>query len=224
MSIALAFRFPVPVYPIVVPSAAGGRSPLALAEAMLEAGIRFLQLRVKNAPTRTLVEIARAVRAAAESHGAQLIINDRADVARLVDAAGVHLGQDDLPPRAARRLLGASKIIGLSTHSLAQARAALRAGGLDYLAFGPIFPTQSKEDPDPAQGIHGLREVRHICPLPLVAIGGISSANLAEVLQAGADAVAVIGAIANADDPHAATRDLLRSTQAATARRSPLRS
>ena len=112
---------------------------------MLAAGVPLLQLRVKDEPTGRFVEIARAVKALADRHRALLIINDRADIAKLVDAAGVHLGQDDLPVAAARQILGPDKIIGLSTHNLAQAEAAARDGIADYIGFGPIFPTASKD-------------------------------------------------------------------------------
>ena len=203
------FRFPNPVYPIVDAGGAPRRTHLELAEAVLAAGVPFLQLRVKDASTRAFVEVARAVKAAADRAGAMLIVNDRADVAHLVDAAGVHLGQTDLPPSAARAILGPEKIVGFSTHSTAQAEAALREAAIDYLAFGPVFPTRSKENPDPVQGVEVLRTVRGLCPLPLVAIGGIDGESLSAVLATGADAAAMIGAIAGAPDPTAATRRLL---------------
>ncbi len=209
--------FPHPLYPIADPAGRPGRSHVALVEAMVSAGIRFLQLRVKHESTRAFIDIARAAKAVTDRAGAALIINDRADIARLVDAAGVHLGQDDLPPRVAREILGPAKLIGFSTHSPTQIEAAVRAGGIDYVAFGPIFPTRSKENPDPVQGLETLREVRRLCPLPLAAIGGITAANLLDVLQT-ADAVAVISAITDADDPEEATRRLLRLARAAVTR------
>jgi|MudIll2142460700_1097286.scaffolds.fasta_scaffold344226_2 thiamine-phosphate diphosphorylase len=215
----MAFHFPSPLYPIVDPVGVPGRAHVELAEAVVAAGIRLFQLRVKQQPTGVFVEVARAVKAIADRGGAQLIINDRADIARLLDAAGVHLGQDDLPPEAARVVLGPRKVIGWSTHNPAQLEAAARAGVADYLAFGPIFPTQSKERPDPAQGVATLAAVRRLTSRPLVAIGGISAATVADVLRAGADAVAVIGAIAQAADPCAATQALERQVRAATAPR-----
>jgi thiamine-phosphate pyrophosphorylase len=202
----MAFTFSDPLYPIA--DAVPGRDVLALVDAMLAAGVRLLQLRAKDTPTGELVELARAVKSRTDRLGARLIINDRADVARLIGAAGVHLGQDDLPPAAARAMLGADAIIGFSTHNQAQLEAAC-AGGIDYVAFGPIFATASKQNPDPVQGIAALAAARARCALPLVAIGGIGAATIAQVLAAGADAVAVIGAINNAPDPHAATRVLL---------------
>jgi thiamine-phosphate pyrophosphorylase len=145
----------------------------------------------------------------ADRYAATLIVNDRADVARLVGAAGVHLGQGDLSATDARSWLGHDVIIGVSTHNLRQALEAIESGAADYLGFGPIFATSSKSNPDPTQGLDGLREVRKHCRLPLVAIGGITKDTLGEVLRAGADAVALIGAIAQQIDPNAAARDLL---------------
>ncbi len=176
-------------------------------------------MRVKGESTGRFVETARDVKALAERHRALLIINDRADIAKLVDAAGVHLGQDDMPVAAARRVLGPDKIIGVSTHNLAQAEAAAREGIADYIGFGPIFPTQSKGHPDPVQGLDGLLRVRARVALPIVAIGGIASSTVGEVLAAGADAVAMISEIVRASDVEAKVRELL-AIQSAT--RQPL--
>jgi thiamine-phosphate pyrophosphorylase len=212
----MAFRFPQPLYPIA--DVVAGRDALALVDAILAGGARFLQLRAKDLPTGELVALARTVQARAARAGAQLIVNDRADVARLIGAAGVHLGQDDLPPSAARAMLGAEAVIGWSTHDRGQVDAALRSGAIDYLAFGPIFATGSKRNPDPVQGVSELAAVRARCALPLVAIGGIGEDNIADVLGAGADAVAVIGAIAGAADAAAATRRLLDLARQSTRR------
>jgi len=205
----MPFQFSAPLYPIADTLDRTDRTYVELTEAILSAGVGLVQLRVKKASTRAFVEFARAVKASTDRRGAQLIINDRPDIARLVDAAGVHLGQDDLPPVAAREILGPGKILGFSTHSAAQTEAAVRAGFANYLAFGPIFATESKERPDPEQGLQGLRQARRLCPLPLVAIGGVCGANMDAVFRSGADAVALIGAITRADDPGAATRSLL---------------
>lgn len=191
------FEFPSPLYPIV-DSLDSRRSHVVIAREMLEAGVRFLQLRVKNRGTGEFVAIARQVKRLADSVGAALIINDRADVAKLIDAAGVHLGQGDLPADEARALLGPDKIIGLSTHSLAQVELAVRTMPLDYLGYGPIFATTSKQNPDPVQGLEALRAVRGHTRVPLVAIGGITAETMPAVLAAGADAVAMIGEIVNA--------------------------
>jgi thiamine-phosphate pyrophosphorylase len=208
----MTFSFPSRLYPIVDTLGDPQRSHVDLARALLDAGVRFFQLRMKQEATRRVVDSAMAVRALAEQYDAQLIVNDRADIARLVDAAGVHLGQDDLPVAAARAILGPDKIIGFSTHDISQAENAARAAIADYIGFGPIFPTTSKSQPDPVQGIAGLRLVRSRVRLPIVAIGGITAATIAEVLDAGADAVAIIGDIVHAPDPGARARKLLEIT------------
>lgn len=200
-----AFAFPEPLYPIA--DADSCADVVALARAILAGGARILQLRAKHASTRELIGLGGTVRDHAVRTGARFILNDRADVARLL-GCGVHLGQDDLPPAAARALLGPAAVIGFSTHDLAQLEHAVRAGGVDYLAFGPVFATRSKANPDPAQGLAGLAAARARCPLPLVAIGGITADTMAAVRAAGADAVAVIGAIASEGDAAAATRAL----------------
>jgi thiamine-phosphate pyrophosphorylase len=137
-----------------------------------------------------------------------LIVNDRADTL-LIDADGVHLGQHDLSVPQARAVVGPGKIIGLSTHNLLQVSAAARTEGVDYIGYGPIFPTGSKENPDPVQGLDGLRAVRASCSIPIVAIGGISAVTMPAVLEAGADAVAMIGEIVRARDVEAKVRCLL---------------
>jgi thiamine-phosphate pyrophosphorylase len=207
----MAFRFPGPLYPIADLDTSPQRAPLVVLEAALAAGIRLVQLRAKSLPTGVLVALARDAKAIAARYGGRLIINDRADVARLVDADGVHLGQDDLPAEAARALLGPHKIVGVSTHNLPQLAAAARAGIADYLAYGPVFATASKQRPDPVQGVAALSEARRLTRVPLVAIGGITAATIADVLATGVDAVAVIGAIAGATDPGAAARALQRA-------------
>jgi len=206
------FRFPRRLYPIVDTLGDEQRAYMELARAILAAGAPFVQLRVKDLATGVFVEVARQVKALSDAAGAQLIINDRADIARLVDAAGVHLGQDDLPVDAARAILGREKIIGLSTHNLAQAEAAARTGLVDYIGFGPVFATTSKERPDPLQGLDGLRRVRRAVSLPIVAIGGITAATLPAVLDAGADAAAMIGEIVRAHDITATVRHLLAAS------------
>lgn len=204
------FAFPHHLYPIIDTLGDPQRSHVQLAEQMLQGGARFVQLRVKDQPTGRVVDMARAVKALTDRCQAQLIINDRADIAKLIDAAGVHLGQDDLPVRAAREILGPRKIIGFSTHNAAQADAAAREGGADYIGFGPIYRTTSKERPDPVQGLDGLRLVRRCVTLPIVAIGGITATTMPDVLAAGADAAAMIGDVIHADDVSAKVRDLLR--------------
>lgn len=175
-------------------------------------GATFVQLREKHlSPREFYAEAVEAVRIA-HLRGARVIVNDRADVALAAGADGVHLGQDDLPPAAARALLGEEAIIGFSTHDLEQARAA--AGlPINYLAIGPVYRTASKENPDPVVGLEGVRQVRAaIGRLPLVAIGGMTPENACQVLEAGADSVAVISSLIAAGDPSATTlltRDFL---------------
>jgi thiamine-phosphate pyrophosphorylase len=162
----------------------------AAAEAMLWGGARILQLRHKEHFSRRVFEQAERIAGLCARYQALFVIDDRADIARLL-GAGLHLGQEDLPPRLARRVVGPEAIIGFSTHNEEQLRAA--AGEpVDYLALGPIFETSSKERPDPVVGLERLRAWRGLTERPLVAIGGITRANAAAVLAAGADSVAVI--------------------------------
>jgi thiamine-phosphate pyrophosphorylase len=159
---------------------------------LIEGGASLIQLRDKHAAPREFYREAAAALQVARDHQARLIINDRVDIALALKADGVHLGQTDMPPAAARRLLGKGAIIGFSTHNREQAKLAT-ALPVDYLAFGPIFQTLTKENPDPTTGLSALREVITIKgSLPLVAIGGITFANAVNVLKAGAEAVAVI--------------------------------
>lgn len=196
-----------PLYAIVDPLDTG-RTPVALAAALLAGGARLLQLRLPSATARELLEAARAIVPLARAHGATFLVNDRPDVARAAGADGVHLGQDDLPVAAARRLLGDGAVVGLSTHDLAQARAAV-AAGVDYIGVGPIFDTSTKVDALPARGIDLLRAVRPVVPLPIVAIGGITPATAAQVRAAGADAVAMIAGLVRSTDPSATVRSVL---------------
>jgi len=158
-------------------------------------GASLVQLREKRMPALEFYEQARAAVVVAERSGVQLLINDRVDVAIAVGAHGVHLGQDDLPPVAARRLLGERAIVGYSTHTVEQALEGVTLP-MDYLAIGPIFQTTTKTDTAPVLGLEGLRAVRRaIGTFPLVAIGGITHANARDAIEAGADSVAVISAL-----------------------------
>jgi thiamine-phosphate pyrophosphorylase len=158
---------------------------------MLEAGAGILQIRHKGPWTRDIFEQARRVMRLCEQAAVPLIVNDRADVALLLNA-GLHIGQDDLPPQDARSLIGAAACLGYSTHNAGQLTAATREP-VDYLAIGPLFATQSKINPDPVVGLDRLRAWRVLTTKPLVAIGGITRENARSVLDAGADSVAVIG-------------------------------
>ena len=158
-------------------------------------GASLIQLREKLLPPLEFYEQAKSAIAVAARRGVQLIVNDRVDVALAVAAHGVHLGQDDMPPAAARKLLGPDAVVGYSTHNVEQAIAATKLP-IHYLAIGPIFATASKTDTAPVLGLDGLRAVRAaIGAFPLVAIGGITHANAREVIDAGANSVAVISAL-----------------------------
>ncbi len=162
---------------------------------LADAGATFVQLREKNLPALDFYNEAKSALAVAAQKSVTLIINDRVDVALALGARGVHLGQDDLPPEAARELLGDAAVIGYSTHSVAQASAAANLP-VDYIAIGPIFQTGSKNNPDPVVGLDGLRAVRYaIGDIPLVAIGGITETNAVAVIEAGADSIALISAL-----------------------------
>jgi len=160
------------------------------AAAMIDGGARILQLRLKGNPSQRHLEDADSVSELCRRHGVIWIVNDRADLA-LLTAAGLHLGQDDMPAATARGLLGETAILGLSTHNPAQLRAATLEP-VDYLAIGPLFPTASKDNPDPVVGLEGLAHVRQLTNLPLIAIGGITRDNAESVLDSGADSVAII--------------------------------
>jgi len=187
------FRLP-PVYALTDVQLAG-LSHAQQVELLGLGGASLIQLREKRMPTLEFYEEAKVAVNVAERSGVRLIINDRVDVALAVGAGGVHLGQDDLPVDAARKLLGPTAIVGYSTHNVDQAFEAVKLP-IDYLAIGPIFPTTSKTDTFPILGLDGLRAVRQaIGEFPLVAIGGITHANARDAIQAGADSVAVISAL-----------------------------
>lgn len=162
---------------------------------LIQGGATLIQLREKNLSPREFFHQAQAALEVARAHHVRIIINDRVDIALALHADGVHLGQHDMPPHAAREILGDEALIGFSTHNPAQALSA-SALPIDYLAIGPVFPTSSKIKPDPVVGLAGVREVwEAVGPLPLVAIGGITAQNIESVLQEGANCVAVISAV-----------------------------
>jgi len=170
-----------------------------LTQMLIEEGVTLIQLRAKQSSSRQLLTDTHVLLTLAQPAGISVIVNDRADVAWLAGAAGVHLGQEDLPVAQARALLGTDRLIGLSTHTRRQVEQA-EGTSADYLAFGPIFPTRTKAAAEPVVGLERLREVRALTRKPLVAIGGITPTNAALVLEAGADAVAVISAWLEAED------------------------
>jgi thiamine-phosphate pyrophosphorylase len=198
-------KLPSHYYGMVDPAA--GHDPAELAHAMLEAGARILQLRLKNVATRDFLAAARTVSQLCHRRDAIFIVNDRIDIAMLSDADGVHLGQTDLPLEAGRELLGPDKIIGVSTASVEMARAA-EAGGADYIGFGPMYPGGLKNT-EKGQGLERLAQVRAAVKLPIVAIGGITEATIPAVLAAGADAAAIITDVVKAPDLAAKIRAIL---------------
>jgi len=174
----------------------GGRTVEAMVRTALDSGARWIQYREKEKTRKEIYLEALKVRDLMRHSGALFIVNDHADIALAVEADGVHLGQDDLPLQEARRIMG-DRIIGISTHSLPEAIAA-EEGGADYIGFGPLFPTVTKDAGAP-KGVAMLREIKREVNIPVVAIGGISLENLPEVLASGADAVAVASAILEGD-------------------------
>lgn len=184
------------VYPIIDTASlerCGGLSPVSFAAALLEGGAKLIQFRHKGFFGATAFDLARQIHKLAAEAGAALIINDRADVAKLL-GCGVHLGQEDLAPADARIVLGDAVAIGYSTHNAAQLQAGDRQP-VHYLAIGPIFTTSSKERLDPVVGLDGLRTVRALTAKPLVAIGGISETQAQAVWAAGADTIALISGL-----------------------------
>ena len=194
------------LYVIVDPAAAHGRRLDDLAAAAIRGGADAIQLRDKTATARQLLADAAALLAVTRPAKVPLIINDRADVAAGAGADGVHLGQDDLPVRQARRLLGPSAIIGLSTHSLEQARAALDEP-VDYIGLGPIFPTPTKPGSS-SIGVELIRPVVRAARCQVVCIGGVDAETVGRVIEAGGACVAVVRAVCAAADPEAAARAL----------------
>lgn len=196
------------VYFVADVESAGEKRFLSVVRQSLQAGVDVIQLRWTGIHLHTVVSLGRRVKQQAEKYGAPFLINDRVDVAAAVGADGVHLGQCDMPLTAARKILGPDKIIGISTHSVAEAKKAEREGA-DYVAVGPVFPTQTKEDAHPVVGVRGVRRLKENVSLPVVAIGGIHEDNVRAVVKEGkADAVAVISAITKSRNVHLTVKNL----------------
>jgi thiamine-phosphate pyrophosphorylase len=176
---------------------------LACAEMLAEAGVELIQYRNKSASSRLLFEISQSLASFFSPRGIRFIVNDRADIAALVNAGGVHVGQEDLSVEDARAVCGPDRWVGVSTHSLEQFRRAAHTSA-DYIAIGPIFATSTKANPDPVVGIEIVRQARKLTRKPIVAIGGITLDRATEVLDAGADSVAAAGDILHS--PHAGNR------------------
>lgn len=182
-------------------------SHLELAELAVTGGADAIQYRQKQGLTREMIETARGMRRICEEGGALFIVNDRVDVALAADAHGVHLGQDDFPISLARDLLGPECVIGGSVATILEARACVEAGA-DYVGFGPVYPTTSKDDAGPVSGLGALEELVRSISLPVVAIGGISAQNAGAVIKAGAFGVAVISSVCCQEDPRGAAREI----------------
>lgn len=208
MSLALP-----PLYAILDPEQTNGRAIEEVLRELLRAGVKMLQLRAKSLAAKDFLALAKLVRSETESHNCRLIVNDRADIAMACNADGVHLGQEDLPLEVGRRLLG-NKIIGISTHDIEQARQAQR-GGADYIGFGPIFGTQTKDTGYAARGTDMLKEIRAAVSIPIVAIGGITEHNVSQVWQAGADSAAIISDILRSKDITAKIAGILTQSRRA---------
>jgi len=187
------------------------RMPLAAAVRLaLEGGVRAVQLREKDLPVRELLALSQEMRVLTKEFGARLFINDRVDVAVAINADGVHLGHQSMPADAVRRVVGNTMLIGVSTHSLEEAKAA-EAGGADFITFGPIFETPSKAKLGIPVGIKTLLSLKNELNLPFYALGGIKSGNIRQVLGAGASGVAMISAIMAAEDIKKASSKLIEA-------------
>ncbi len=183
------------------------------AQQLIEAGVRLIQYRSKGGSARETLAVSTKLAATVSAHGSIFFVNDRPDIAYLSGAAGVHVGQTDLRVEEARKLVGPEKWIGVSTHNEAQFRAAMGTSA-DYVAVGPVFATQSKENPDPVVGVEFIRRVRGLTTKPIVAIGGITLERAVEVIEAGADSVAIISDILHAENPAARAKQFLQVLQA----------
>lgn len=189
-----------------------GRSNIDVVKELLAADVKLIQYREKERKMGVMLEECRAIRALTREAGACFIINDHVDIAMLVDADGVHVGQDDLPVQAVRELLGPDKIIGLSTHSPEQGRAAVEAGA-DYIGVGPIYATKTKKDVCDPVGLEYLAYVVKNLSVPFTAIGGINAANIGDVVRAGARCCSLVSAIVGKNDIRAAVAEVRAAMQ-----------
>jgi thiamine-phosphate pyrophosphorylase len=192
-------------------------SELVLADTLAGSGVELIQYRNKNAPSRNLFEVSLQLSTRLAQHGVRFIVNDRPDVALLAGAGGVHVGQEDLSVEEARTVCGNERWVGVSTHTLEQVAAADRTSA-DYVAFGPIFPTTTKQNPDAVVGTELLRRARQMTRKPLVAIGGITLERAAEVYAAGADSLAVVRDLICAASPGARAQEYLAVAASRTSR------
>ena len=213
-------NIPMQTYLVTQGDRTRGRGTVATVRAAIRGGVDVVQLREKHATARERYELGRELRTLTRDAGVPLVVNDRVDIAAAVDADGVHLGDDDLPVSVARELLGDGRVIGRSVSTVAGAREAESAGA-DYLGVGAVFATRSKDvrDEQAEIGVERVGEITDAVSIPCVAIGGISTANAADAVAAGADGVAVISAITAAESPEAATRELGAAVTAGKERR-----
>lgn len=196
-----------PLY-VILDAALLTTSELDIARKLMDAGVRLFQYRNKRGSSRELLQASSALASELGPLGATFFVNDRPDVAYLSGASGVHIGQHDLPVAESRVVLGSGKLLGVSTHNLEQFRAAA-ATDADYVAIGPVFATGSKANPDPVVGTDMIRKARKLTQKPIVAIGGIKLERAKEVMEAGANSVAVISDILRAPDPARRARQFL---------------
>lgn len=208
----------VHVYLVTDPVLNGGRSEIEIIRAASQGGIRLVQFRDKLCDARTYLQKAQAIAQVCRELGVWLLLNDRVDIAACVDCDGVHLGQGDLPTLAARSVLGPGKIVGRSTHTLAQAKEAIEEGA-DYINIGPVFPTSTKQVAVPPVGLDMVRTVCANSSIPVTTMGGIHLGNAAEVVRSGADRVAVVTAITQAPDIREACRELVDTVRLVKASR-----
>ena len=211
MTVSRPFLLPR-LYAILDPTQIQSTSELEVARELVGAGVGLIQCRHKQASSRQLYRKALSFIEMVRGSGTRVIINDRADVALLTEASGVHLGQDDIPVEAARSILGPQALIGYSTHTMQQIVEADRKPA-DYVAFGPIFSTRSKKNSGPVVGLEGLSQARRATTKPLVAIGGITLETVHEVFAAGADSVAVIRDLVGVENVGRRARQYLKALE-----------
>jgi thiamine-phosphate pyrophosphorylase len=204
------------VYLVTDPALVGHRKLTEVVAAAIRGGVRVVQYRDKHASTREMVAMAAELAALCRRMGAWFLVNDRLDVALAVDAAGVHVGQDDMPVATARRLLGPEKLLGVSVHNEAEIRQA-ELDGADHVSLSPIFATPTKPDHQAPLGLEGVRTLSRFARVPVIAIGGIHTGNAAEVIRAGARGICVVSAIIAAPDPERAARQLKQLVTGAAA-------
>lgn len=205
-------RVPFDLYLVTDRNKTRGRPLLEVIQKALDAGVKAIQLRERDLPTRELLSLAEQVRALTDRAGATLLINDRVDVCLMIGAEGVHLRADHLPIPVVRRLLGPERLIGVSCHSVEEVWEAEKEGA-DFVVLGPLYETPSKRSYGPPIGVETLRAAKAGCPIPIFAIGGIQSDRIPEVLKAGAIGVAVISGILTAADVGRAAEHMLEVLQ-----------